>query len=66
MNGLKFNIILVSGSPAAGKTTIATLLSKKLKIPLISKDTIKEILFDSIGIQDRNFSKLLGKASALI
>lgn len=33
--------ILVTGIPAAGKSTMAKFLSKELKLPVISKDTIK-------------------------
>ena len=39
--------ILVTGIPAAGKSTIANFIAEKLNIPMISKDGIKEILFDS-------------------
>ena len=55
--------ILVSGIPAAGKSTIARLLSHKLGIPVISKDDIKEILFDHIGFTSREEKVRLGTAS---
>lgn len=42
-------VILVSGSPGAGKSTLAAPLAKALGFPLLSKDVIKETLFDSIG-----------------
>ena len=45
--------ILVTGIPAAGKSTMAETLSKRLKLPVISKDTIKELLFDNVGFQSR-------------
>ena len=38
--------ILVTGIPAAGKSTMAQFLSEQLQIPMISKDKIKEQLFD--------------------
>lgn len=41
--------ILITGVPAAGKSYLAEYLSKYLLIPSISKDSIKEILFDTIG-----------------
>ena len=34
--------ILVAGIPAAGKSTMAEALSERLKLPVISKDAIKE------------------------
>ncbi len=45
--------ILVTGIPAAGKSTMAKYLAKELKIPMISKDQIKEILFDDLGFCSR-------------
>ena len=41
--------ILVAGIPAAGKSTMAKAISKRLKLPIISKDGIKELLFDNVG-----------------
>jgi predicted kinase len=43
------SIILVSGAPASGKTTVARALAEVLGFPLFSKDTIKESLFESLG-----------------
>ena len=56
-------VIIMNGCPASGKTYIAGLLSKKLDIPVISKDFFKESLFDSLGFSDRQFSMAIGKAS---
>jgi predicted kinase len=42
-------IVLISGAPGAGKTTLALLLAERLSWPLISKDHIKETLFDAMG-----------------
>ncbi len=55
--------ILVTGIPAAGKSTMAKVISKRLKLPVISKDTIKELLFDNIGFQSRAEKVNLGIAS---
>lgn len=55
--------IVVTGIPAAGKSTMAELLSKELKLPVISKDSIKELLFDYIGFQSREEKVKLGTAS---
>jgi predicted kinase len=56
-------LIIVTGRPAAGKTTLATWLGQQLMLPVISKDGIKEILFDQLGWRDREWSKMLGRAS---
>ncbi|MEG0077673.1 AAA family ATPase [Anaerorhabdus sp.] len=54
---------LVSGIPASGKTKIAQILSNEFSIPVISKDSIKEIMFDDIGFNNRNEKVNLGIAS---
>jgi len=41
--------VLVSGAPAAGKTTLARALAPLLGLSLIAKDDIKETLFDALG-----------------
>lgn len=55
--------ILVTGIPAAGKSTMAKLLSEKLNLPFISKDSIKELLFDTVGFNSREEKVNLGTAS---
>lgn len=55
--------ILVTGSPAAGKSTMTKVMSEKLKLPVILKDTIKELLFDNVGFQSRAEKVKLGIAS---
>ena len=42
-------LVFISGSPGAGKSTLAGPLAAALGFPLLSKDVIKETLFDSIG-----------------
>ena len=53
-------LLVVHGLPATGKTTLAQWLSRKLSWPAIHKDTIKEILFDTLGSKDRVWSSHLG------
>ncbi len=55
--------ILVTGPPAAGKSTMAELLSDRLKLPALSKDRVKELLFDYVGFQSREGKVNLGVAS---
>lgn len=55
--------VLVTGIPAAGKSTMAHYLAEHLSIPVISKDVIKELLFDSVGFDSREEKVNLGIAS---
>ncbi len=57
------SLIIISGLPCTGKTILSKKLAEEFCLPLISKDKIKESLFDSLGVKDRAWSKELGKAS---
>jgi predicted kinase len=56
-------VIIVSGPPASGKTTLARQLARELALPLLYKDGIKEALFDSLGWRDRAWSRKMGLAT---
>lgn len=56
-------LVLVTGKPASGKTTLATRLAADLGFPLLTKDAVKEALYDTIGWSDREFSRQMGVAS---
>lgn len=58
--------IVVSGGPGSGKTLLAHPVAEALGLPLLSKDTIKEALFDELGIGDRLWSRRLGRASVAV
>jgi predicted kinase len=62
---MKRRIVLVSGSPAAGKTTLAAPLAQALRLPLIAKDDLKETLIDVLGDQggDLQWSRKIGGAA---
>ena len=59
-------LVVVTGPPAAGKTTVARELAARLRLPLIAKDTIKEALFDELGTGDLAWSARLGAATYLV
>jgi predicted kinase len=56
-------LIIVSGFPASGKTTLVTQLSKDLNLPSFSKDDFKELLADTIGFTDHESTRPFGKTS---
>lgn len=56
-------LILINGLPGVGKTTLQTQLAKDLNLPTMGKDTIKEFLFDQLGVRDREWSRVLGVAA---
>ena len=41
--------MIVSGAPGAGKSTLAAPLARALDFPLLTKDVIKQTLFDCLG-----------------
>lgn len=64
-------LLVITGSPASGKTTIARPLTAALRIALLEKDGIKEALFDSLGdlgsgrLSDASFQVLFTVAARL-
>ena len=59
-------LVVVSGAPGAGKTTLAVPLAAALGYPLLSKDVIKEALFDALGhveVDELRSSRRLGGAA---
>lgn len=56
-------MIVVSGLPASGKSTVGRSLSERLTLPFIDKDVILEALFDSLGSPDQDARNRLSRAS---
>lgn len=60
---MKNLLIIVSGFSCSGKTTLAKKIAEHYSLPLMSRDDIKESLYDSLGYSDREWSKKLGVTS---
>jgi predicted kinase len=56
-------VVIVTGLPGTGKTNLGMRIAREFSIPFINKDGIKERLFDSLGWEDRPWSKKLSLAS---
>ncbi|WP_010291748.1 AAA family ATPase [Clostridium senegalense] len=56
-------MIIITGAPATGKTTLSNELAKKYGLPKINKDEIKELLFKSLEVKDSKWTTELGIAS---
>ena len=56
-------LIVIGGAAASGKTTLAESLAHEFHLPLLSRDTLKEALMDSLGSPNRSRSRELGAAS---
>ncbi|MGH8284210.1 MAG: AAA family ATPase [Steroidobacteraceae bacterium] len=58
-------LIIVTGLPASGKTTLARGLAARHRVPLLAKDLVKEPLLDALGAEDALASRRLSDASFL-
>ena len=59
-------VLIVTGSPSSGKTTLGRRIADDMRLPFIHKDGLKELLFDTLGWSDRAWSKRLGVATYAI
>lgn len=63
-------VVLVNGLPGAGKTTLARSLSRRVRLPLFSKDVIKEAHAEVLGAEpptrgpQRRWNRALGTAAS--
>jgi predicted kinase len=56
-------LVIILGSPASGKTTLARRLGVQWSMPVLCKDDVKEALFEALGQGDRAWSRRLSEAS---
>jgi predicted kinase len=57
-------LLLITGLPGSGKTTLGRCLAQRYGVPLLSKDLIKEPLLDVLGCSgEAAHSRLLSNAS---
>lgn len=58
------SVIVVSGAPGTGKSTVAAALGAGLGWPVLALDAIKEALADVLGLGGEDWSNQLGDAAA--
>lgn len=61
----KPTLVIVTGPPASGKTSIVKNMAESLGLPLFTKDGIKELFADALGDGAHDHASDLGKGSQL-
>ena len=56
-------LVVVTGAPGTGKTTLALRLAATLSLLLLAKDRLKEPLMDALGVGDLATQQRIGAAS---
>lgn len=56
-------IIIVDGPPCSGKSRVAAALGRRLGLPLLTKDALKERLFETLGWGDAERADDLNRAA---
>lgn len=55
--------VVVTGAPAAGKTTVSSALARELGLPRLAKDTLKAGLLEVLDAPDVETSRRIGSAA---
>lgn len=63
MNTTLPTLVIVSGPPGAGKSTLARPLARALNLPLLEKDRVKERFADALGDHAESISSNIGLAA---
>ncbi len=56
-------LLLLHGPPCAGKSHLADFILREFAIPAMSKDIFKEVLYETLGWSDREWSRQLSQAA---
>jgi predicted kinase len=59
-------LVVISGLPGSGKTTLGRRLARALNLPLIDKDDILDRLFETKGVGDAVWRRMLSRESDAI
>ena len=59
-------LVLINGPPCAGKSHLTEVLATSTSLPIMTKDMIKETVYDSAGWADRDWSRRLGTAASAL
>lgn len=59
-------LVVVTGPPASGKSSIARELAEELRIPFLSKDELKERLYEELGSGDDVEEAIERSATAIV
>jgi len=56
-------LVVITGHPGSGKSSIGKQLADQSNVPFISKDTLKEYMFDALGTKDKTWSLQVSAAA---
>jgi predicted kinase len=59
-------LVVVTGPPASGKTSAAEALAEDLELAILSKDTFKETLYETVGAGDEIEDRIEAAGLALV